>query len=150
MKVNPLYKVIFSVLITLLLLPFNSCKSDDDYIPYVPVNLSFNLTVFNELTITGSSTLFDKDGYGGVIVYCQFYDIVNPSQSVYYAYDATCTFEIDLGCTVVNEGENLTATCPCCKSEYSLFDGYPYKGEASKGLKTYNTSVFNDMLRIYN
>lgn len=150
MKVNPLNKAFFSFIVFFILLPFNSCKDEQNYIPYVPVNFTLNLNVINDLTITGSSMLFENDGYGGVIVFCQYYDVVSPSQSEYYAYDATCTFEISNDCSVENIGNGVNATCPCCGSEYSLFDGYPYKGEASMGLKMYNTSVFNDVLRVYN
>lgn len=150
MKVNSLKKVIFSIFVLILLVPLNSCKKDQDYVPYVPVDLSLNLTILNDLTITGSSTLFDKDGYGGIIVFCQYYDVVTPSLSVYYAYDATCTYEISKDCVLENIGNNVNATCPCCGSEYSLFDGYPYKGDASQGLKEYNVAVINDILRIYN
>ena len=150
MKVNPLINTIFSIFVILLILTCNSCKKDQEYIPYVPVNLSLNLTILNDLTVTGSSIVFDQDGYGGIVVFCQYYDAFNPSQSEYYAYDATCTFEISKECTVENIGKNVKAICPCCGSEYSLFDGYPYKGEASRALKEYNATVVNDILRIYN
>jgi hypothetical protein len=127
-----------------------SCKKDQEYVPYVPVNFTLDLNIINELTSTGYSKLYPYEGYGGVIVFCQFYDVVTPTASVYYAFDATCTYEISDTCSVVNEGNNVKAVCPCCESEYYLYGGYPYKGEATVSLKMYNVSILNNRLRIYN
>lgn len=150
MKVNLLKKQIFSILFLFMLLPFHACDGDQDYIPYVPVSFSIDLTVYNQLTTSGYSELFENEGYGGVIVFCEYYDVSTPSASLYYAYDATCTYEVSSDCRLVNEGNNVNAVCSCCGSEYSLFGGYPFKGEASKGLKAYDVSVLNSKLYISN
>lgn len=151
MKVKPYDKQIFSFFIILFsLLLINSCKGDEEHVPHVPVNFTLDLNIINELTTTGYSKLYPFEGYGGVIVFCEFYDVVTPSASVYYAFDATCTFELSSECSVENEGNNVKAVCPCCGSEFYLSGGYPYKGEASVSLKRYNVSILNNVLRIYN
>jgi Rieske Fe-S protein len=94
--------------------------------------------------------LYPQAGYGGVIIYCQYYDIATPSNSLYYTYDATCTLEVSDSCSVVNEGNGLNAVCPCCGSTYNLMDGFPINGEAPYALKEYNISLFDNMLHITN
>lgn len=150
MKVKPHLYQIISLTALFMLLFLHGCNDDQEYIPYVPVNFSVNLTIMNELTTTGYSRLFEAEGYGGVIVFCEFYDVVTPSASIYHAYDATCTNEISKDCTLSSENNNVTALCSCCSSEYSLFDGFPYKGDATVALKTYNVSIVSNKLQIYN
>ncbi len=130
----------FIVLIPVL----NSCdKIQDSQVPNVPVFLSINLTIANELTIPGNSKYFPNVGYGGIIVYCELPDS-------YYAYDATCTYEISHSCRIVNSG--VTAECPCCKSQFVLLGGgFPAKGPAAAPLRQYNISRVNSFtLRVYN
>ena len=47
-----------------------SCDEIDSQIPDVPVRLTLNLSIYNELTIPGNSLLFENIVFGGVIVYC--------------------------------------------------------------------------------
>ena len=150
MRINRIKKEIFSIILMILLLPFQACNSDQDYIPYVPVKFTIELSVYNQLMNSGYSMLFEDEGYGGVIVFCEYYDVATPTASLYYAYDATCTFEVSEDCTLENEGNSVNAVCSCCGSEYSLFGGYPFKGDASRGLKSYNVSVLGNRLYISN
>lgn len=120
-----------------------SCdKVQDSQIPDVPFSFTINLSIANELTIPGNSMLF-QGGYGGVIVYCEL-----PGQ--YYAFDATCTYEISPTCTIVNEG--VLGTCSCCESQFILIGGaFPSQGPAAAPLKQYNVSQVNSFtLRVYN
>lgn len=121
----------------------SSCEKIESQIPDVPVSISINLNIYNELTIPGNSLLFPHSGFGGVIVYCEI-------PGTYYAYDAACTHEVNQTCTLVNEG--ALGTCSCCGSKY-IFAGaaYPTEGPASAPLKQYKVSfVGNSMLRVYN
>ena len=150
MKIRRAFRnIIYMLALTLLLIP-NSCKEREEYIPYVPVRFSIDLNQFNDLTSTGFSMKYPYDGYAGVIIYCQYYDVADPSNSLYYAYDAACTLEVQDSCSVVNEGNNLTATCPCCGSIYSLLDGFPINGDAYIALKQYNISILGNMLYVSN
>lgn len=120
-----------------------SCDEIDSQIPEVPVRLTINLTIHNELTIPGNSVLFEHYGFGGIIVYCEL-------PGSYYAYDAACTNEINQSCSLKNEG--ILGTCSCCESKFILSgSAYPSEGPAAAPLKQYNVSVLgNNLLRIYN
>jgi Rieske Fe-S protein len=123
-----------------------SCdKIQDSQIPNVSFALTINLTINNELTIPGNSMFFSGPGvgYGGVIVYCELPDS-------YYAFDATCTHEINQSCKVINSG--VLGECSCCKSEFILLGGgYPASGPAAAPLKQYSVSRVNSFtLRVYN
>lgn len=150
MKLKQHFLLIFSFFLFVCL--FLSCDKDDEIIPYVHINrYPINLNVANELTVTGNCVLVSEIGFAGVLVYCSYYDVVNPSQSVYYAYDAACTVEISDTCSVVPAESGMTATCPCCGSSYYLNSmGTPFEGDAVEPLKMYNTTVQNNILYIYN
>ena len=122
----------------------HSCdKIQDSVIPNVPFSFTINLNIANELTIPGNSMFFPNVGFGGVIVYCEL-------PGTYYAYDATCTYEISQSCKITNEG--VLGTCSCCESQFILIGGaYPAKGPAAAPLKQYEVSQVNSFtLRVYN
>jgi Rieske Fe-S protein len=134
----------FLFFFVILFLATYSCdKIQDSQVPSVPFSFTINLTIANELTIPGNSLFFPGAGYGGVIVFCEMPDS-------YFAFDATCTYEINQTCKVVNSG--VLGECSCCKSKY-LFSGgaYPAKGPAAAPLRQYNVSKVNSFtLRVYN
>lgn len=118
-------------------------KEKFNVIPYVPVYLTVNLNIVNDLMVPGNSVFFAGQGYGGIVIYC-----FEPG-NLYYAYDGACTHEISTTCRVKNEG--VLATCPCCNSQFFLMgEAYPSKGPASFPLQQYQTSVMGTTLRIYN
>jgi nitrite reductase/ring-hydroxylating ferredoxin subunit len=123
---------------------FAACdKEKHRVIPYVPVYLTINLNIVNELMVPGNSVFFGGQGYGGIVIYC--FDPGN----IYYAYDGACTYEISNSCRVKNEG--VLATCSCCGSQFLLMgNAYPSKGPASFPLQEYQTSVSGNTLRIFN
>lgn len=124
-----------------MLLATLSCDKIDSQIPDVSFNLSINLDTWNELSIPGNSMYFPGYGFAGVIVYCEI-------EGSYYAYDAGCTNEINQSCKVAPTG--LTGTCSCCESQFIFIGGYPSKGPASAPLKQYKTSLYGNILRVYN
>ena len=130
------------ILLWVVLIPL-SCKDEQNQIiPYVPVAITVNLNLYNQLTIPGNSEYLPGVGYGGIIVYCQF-------PGSYFAYDAACSNEILASCRVVNEG--VLGTCACCGSQFVLMDSaYLSKGPARFPLQQYHVSVLNNALRIYN
>ena len=134
---NGKYLLIFMV----VLLSALSCDKIDSQVPDVPVSLTVNLDIVNELTVPGNSVFFQGYGFGGVIVYCEI-------EGSYYAYDAACTNELNRSCRAIPNG--LTATCECCESQFILIGGYPSKGQASAPLKQYKTSLYGNTLRVYN
>lgn len=118
-------------------------KEKHRVIPYVPVYLTINLNIVNELMVPGNSVFFGGQGYGGVVIYC-----FEPG-NLYYAYDGACTHEISTTCRVKNE--NVLATCQCCGSQFFLMgEAYPSKGPATFPLQQYQTSVAGNTLRVFN
>ena len=134
----------FLFLLLMVFVITNSCKDiQDSQVPDIPFSFTINLTIANELTIPGNSLYFPSGGFGGVIVYCEMPD-------VYYAYDATCTYEINQSCKTVNTG--IVGECSCCGSMF-LFTGgaFPAKGPAAAPLRQYNVARMNSFtIRVYN
>lgn len=130
-------------LFILMIAGFSCDKIQDSQVPNIPFSFTINLTIANELTIPGNSMYFPGGGYGGVIVYCADID-------EYYAYDATCTYEINQTCKVKNT--NVLGECSCCGSKFLLTGGaYPAKGPAAAPLRNYQVSRMNNFtLRVYN
>ena len=111
--------------------------------PSIPFNFNINLIIDNDLTIPGNSKFYPYVGYGGLIVYCETSD-------TYYAYDATCTHELNTTCKVENKG--VLGECKCCKSKFILQGGgYPAEGLATAPLRQYNVArLSSSTLRVYN
>lgn len=117
-------------------------KIEDSVIPSVPFSYLIDLTLHNEVNIAGNSIFIPNLGYGGVIVYCEM-------AGSFFAFDATCTNEVNPSCKVINEG--VLGTCTCCQSEFLFVGGgFPSTGPAKEGLRQYYTSNINGMLRVYN
>ena len=77
--------------------------------------------------------------------------LVNVGNQEFKAYDATCTYEIEAGCRVSpNENQINSASCSCCGSNYELSFGTPNSGPAKYLLKEYNVVSKGDNLTIYN
>lgn len=137
------------ILVCFFLLPgINGCK--DEYtsvIPYVYVNVDINPVSFIELNIPGGSYYFGNSGYGGIIIFRDLVDNLNP----FLAYDATCTYEVSSTVRVVADGSGI-ATCPHCHSQFILFggNGSPTKGPAVEPLKQYHTSYINGRILVKN
>ncbi len=147
MKIKLKYIFIFSILSLL----FISCDEDyQDYVPYTLVDFTIDLTINNNLANPGYSELIPQAGYGGVIIYCEYYDFSSPSNSMYHAFDATCTNELSRECTVINEGNSFYAVCPCCSSKFELVTGYPVDGDAKKPLKYYNIGLLGNKIFVKN
>jgi len=144
MKQLILKRVKYFIFFLLILSSSLSCdKIQDSQIPNIPFSFIINLNIDNELSIPGNSLFFPNIGFGGVIVYCELPDS-------YFAYDATCTYEINQNCKIQNEG--VLGTCSCCESQFILIGGgFPSSGPAPAPLKQYNVSRINDFtLRVYN
>lgn len=133
----------FFLFLILMIMSVSCDKIQDSQVPNVPFSFTIDLNIANELRIPGNSMFFPLAGYGGVLVYCELEDS-------YYAYDATCTYEISQTCKIKNEG--VLGTCSCCGSEFFLLGGaYPASGPAAAPLKQYNVSRLNSFtLRVYN
>jgi hypothetical protein len=152
MRTYTLSKSIFPILISCVLLFNISCGDKrEEYIPYQYVDFTVDININNNLTSPNTSMLYPHEGYGGVIIYCWYYDSSSPDKSIYYAFDATCTLEVNDSCTVINEGNVNVGECPCCHTKYDFSTGgYPIQGEALYPLKSYNISLINNKLYVRN
>jgi Rieske Fe-S protein len=142
MKIFARYLCIFILFLGFSLIQQGCEKIPESVIPSVPFTYPINLNLHNDVNVAGNSIFIPGVGYGGVIVYCEF-------PGTFYAFDATCTNEVTKTCLVENEG--VLGTCKCCGSEYLFVGGgFPSTGPAKQGLRQYQTSVVNGILRIYN
>jgi nitrite reductase/ring-hydroxylating ferredoxin subunit len=152
MKHKPVAKSIFYSFASLFFffVPMG-CESDQEHsIPWVEVKLSIDLGINNGLKVPAYSMKIPEAGYSGVLVLCGYYDHYAPAQSEYFAYDATCTYEVSQDCSLEIESNSLYATCPCCGSKFYLMGGIPVEGPAPKSLKRYNIRLSGEKLWVYN
>lgn len=144
--------------ISLFFILFIACKKDTrSVIPETYVDFTIRLTdpMFNDLNSIGNSVVVTSsyDGYNsagymdhGIIIY-------RASQTEFYAFDRTCTFEEALDQIVKTESQvDLTATCPECGSEFVLpsYGSPTTDGPATQPLKLYYTQFDGNILWVYN
>ena len=140
----PKLKIFFTCLLFCFLI---SCEKKEEVIPYTKVDFSINLdyagytilrSPFQSLEISG-------EGLNGVIIFSY-------SDSEFYAYERTCTYQVEKNCAVtVNPDDQIFAECPCCNSVFDLVHfGDAYKGPAQHNLKMYRTYLNGSILHIYN
>ena|SRR5690554_5647822 len=121
-----------------------SCdKVNDSPIPEASFTFTIDLIIENQLNNPNGSAFFPYAGFGGVIIYCEY-------PGIWYAYDASCTYEASRNCILKLDG--ALAECPCCSSQFILSaGGYPGKAPATIPLKQYHVSLMNNnTLMIFN
>jgi hypothetical protein len=151
MRIKSRFRFIIYLAAIIALFTFQSCNDEqDEHIPYVYVNFSIDLLINNSLACPGYSYLVEDPGYGGVIIYCEYYDFISPGNSIFHAFDATCTNEVSTDCTLINEGNSFYAECPCCGAKYELVTGYPLDSLSLYPLKEYSTYVMNNKVFVKN
>ena len=122
-----------------------SCNKQEDYIQDVYVNEFIDLTLpeYDELKTTGNSMFIDG-GLEGIIIY---HGIGNE----YKAYDRNCSYQPSLSCAVIDSVSSGIAYCGCCPSAFLIHNnGEAINAPALLPLKSYNISLENNILRIFN
>ena len=159
MKQLPFYSkvLIFLVLANCMAL-FHSCRKETRVIipdTYVDFTLSLNDPLFIDLNSVGNSVVVNSSYFGssssgykdhGIIIY-------RASQTEFYAFDRTCTWEEALDEAVdLDLPSDLSAECPNCGSTYILPSyGYPDNdGPALYPLKSYQTEFDGTNIWVYN
>ena len=135
-KVN--YVLILSVLIY-------SCSSKNDFIQDVYVNelIDMSLPIYSEI-ITPGESIFIEGGVEGIIIYHGFGDN-------YKVYDRNCSYEPSLECSHIDSVISGIAYCGCCTSAFLISNsGEPINAPAILSLKSYNWSLENNIIRIFN
>ena len=129
---------------------FVSCRNlDDNVVPWVEVKVQINTldAKYIDLQNVNGRVMVKNQGYGGngIIVY-------RSAESVFNAYDCTCTYEQSDTCAVMfDEGNIAGAVCPVCGSKFELVNcGMPTSGKARHSLKSYRVSFNDPYLRIFN
>lgn len=122
-----------------------SCNKNNQYIPFVNVDLYINVnqpSYFHLTSITGWDTI--NGGSKGLIAY-------RASQNEIIVYDRHCTFEPNNSdCTAAEINiDNVTVDC-CDGSKYLLHDGSVLNGPASYPLHRYRTTFDGTTLHIFN
>jgi hypothetical protein len=145
---NNISLVRITLLITFLLLTSSNCEREEFSFPYVPINLSLDLTA--DLGVVGVGETYTGPslsdyGVGGLIIYrADLFD--------YRVYDLTCTHEPDYSCsTEEDESFDGVTECPCCGSRYLIIQNADVlEGPAVYPLVEYNAVIDGGFLRIVN
>ena len=121
------------------------CGKADSVIPSVAVNFVASLTDprLSPLNVAGGTVLISGYGVAGIILYRE-------PDNTYVAYDRCSTYLPQNLCAVTLDPGNFTVTDPCSGSKFSLLDGTPVKGPATKSLKSYYVSVSNYEIYVSN
>ncbi|MEA3450631.1 MAG: hypothetical protein U9Q83_01865 [Bacteroidota bacterium] len=139
-------KLFTKILFFSLMLSTIYCKSPENKIPYVFVDITINLDKpeYFELNAIGNY-IYVYGGVSGIVVY-------RDSRDVFIAYERACPYDPECGRVVVIANEyKLVDTC--CGSEFSLtLDGAVLKGPSELSLRKYKTYYYpnTNELRILN
>jgi nitrite reductase/ring-hydroxylating ferredoxin subunit len=128
-------------LLVMIVCCFGCGKTDNSYVPDVPVNFQAPLSDprLSALSITGGAVVINGYGVSGLIIY-------HSPAGGYVAYDRCSAYEPQNRCAVTLDNPTFTVTDPCSGSKFSLTDGSPVKAPATKSLKMYGVSVnFNEI-----
>lgn len=137
-----------------------SCSSNsvdvNEIVPYRKINVQLNLDYHSELS--NNTALYFSDVYGQNVGYKNHGIIVFRANDKYYAYDATCTHDVEADEHVElndpddDEAWEGVAVCPLCNSSFLIQnEAFPTdKSVAKYPLKSYKTTKTGNLLRIYN
>ena len=81
---------------------------------------------------------------GGTVFANQDVVVTQPTAGTFKAFDATCTHQ---GCQVGDVSEG-TIHCPCHNSRFSIEDGSPQSGPATRPLAEVAISVEGDQIKL--
>lgn len=117
-------------------------------VPYVYVNYTVYLSNPSNanLRVPGGYIILPDEGNLGIILYRR--TLGNDDDFV--AFDLTCSNEPLENCKLSLDESGFYLVCPCCRSEFSVYDGLVAKGIAKWPLLQYQTSIVGSTVRIYN
>lgn len=133
-----------SLLITVLF--FSSCKRDkyEDFVPYVPINITKNINnpeLVNLQSIGGWAYI--NGGSKGLILYRKTENEIN-------CFDRHSTYLPENNCITKVDSNNINVLDPCSSSKWNLINGDPIGGEATRSLVSYETDFNGDRITISN
>lgn len=122
-----------------------SCGKDSSNVPSVSVDFEAPLTDprLSKLNSPGGAVMVSGYGVAGLIIY-------HEPDGTYAAYDRCSSYQPQNKCAVILDNTGFTVTDPCSGSKFSLLDGTPTKGPATKSLRVYTVSVSNFQIFVTN
>jgi len=93
--------------------------------------------------VPGGVVLISGYGVAGLILYRE-------ADDSYACYDRCSTYLPQNHCAVTLDAGGFTVTDPCSGSKFSLIDGSPVKGPATRALKSYYIDVSNQEIYVTN
>lgn len=146
-------RIIF--IIFLLLFFLTGCtRENEEIIPNTYVNFFIRLDdpQFIDLNAIGNSVIVTSRYAGGNSAGYDFNGIIiyRASQDDFYAFDRTCTYQVEKSIAVEIENSMIVAECPECGSKYVLPNlAFPTENSLSKyPLRQYKT-LFDGMTTIH-
>lgn len=124
----------------------SSCGEQQQFIPYVPVNvdINVNLPAYNDLGHV-SQAIAIPGGSKGLYIRRNTLD-------EFIVLDRHSTFDVALGCQVTLDDDNVTLRdeSDCSESQWIMIDGSVLNGPAEVPLHRYRTTWNDPILQIYN
>ncbi|SFT13657.1 Ferredoxin subunit of nitrite reductase or a ring-hydroxylating dioxygenase [Mucilaginibacter polytrichastri] len=123
-----------------------SCGKDNSSgIPNVSVNFQSPISDprYIKLNSVGGAVTVSGYGVAGLVLYH------NPDGS-YEAFDRCSSYQPEKKCAVTIDNTGFQVDDPCSGSKFSLADGTPVKGPASRSLKSYSIQVANNTIFVSN
>lgn len=153
-SISKLRKFFLFLLLSLFL---TGCEDEKrDIIPNTYVNFTIRLdnpqfislsSIGNAVVITSSYDGINSAGYNnnGIIIY-------RASQDEFYAFDRTCTYDVEKSIAVEIDDSGIIAECPECGSRYILPNiGFPTEESPSKyQLQQYKTHFDGLIVHVFN
>lgn len=136
-------------IILLVLWSLTSCDRERQTpVPYVYVNHTVFLSNPSNyhLAVPGGYSILPDLGNHGIILYRR--TIGEPDDFV--ALDLTCTYEPLDSCVVAVDSTGFYLECPCCGSQFSIWDGQVARNPTRWPLLQYQTAFNGTTVRIYN
>jgi nitrite reductase/ring-hydroxylating ferredoxin subunit len=131
--------------IFIFMIPFSCREKDKDLIPYVYVDFTIDIlgTFYNELSAPGGY-VYVTGGYKGILIY-------RLTMEEFLAFDRSCSFKPLEPCERIEmESSGIIMVDSCCGSRFSILDGSPFEGPATRMLRQYNTFFDGRYLRVFN
>jgi len=137
------HRLFFLIFLTFLIY---ACKDDDNYIPYVPVNIRIDVydALYSDINVVGGY-MYITGGYKGIIIY-------RKSQDEFVTMERACPYKPLLDCERldVDDSTVLFVKDEYCRSKFLIIDGSIINGPATKPALLYKNNFDGRYLYIYN
>jgi nitrite reductase/ring-hydroxylating ferredoxin subunit len=129
-------KIRIFLLFIVLLIYLPGCDNTTEDQPTTSINIQISPTALSQIGIGTAAYCPVEGGIKGIIIYRE-------SQEQYYAFERLCTNYPNDTCAITIDVSNVTATCPRCKSNFSLQNGSVLTGPATNPLTQYQATLNN-------